>query len=51
MPYVLLFDDHKWFACYEPNVDQFITQYKWEHPNVKHVIVIFPSGFRRNINL
>lgn len=49
--YVLLFSDHTWFACYEPNVDEMITTYKWEHPNTQYVIVVFPSGGRRKIDL
>lgn len=49
--YVLLFSDHVWFACYEPNVDEMVTTYKWEHPNTQYVIAIFPSGERRKIDL
>ena len=49
--YILLFSDHKWFTCYETNVDEMITTYNYEHPNVQYVFVIYPDGLRWKIDL
>ena len=50
-PYVLLFSDHMWYACYYRwNADKFIKAYKQDH-DVSQVIMISPYGDRQVIEL